>query len=245
MPAKRPLEERFWEKVDKCGPLGPYVDTPCWIWTAYRNTQGYGYIGVQRRRTPAHRVSWLLHRGIIADQLLVLHRCHNSSCVNPEHLYLGTHAQNMSDKVSSGRCASFPGSSHPNSRLNDRDVEGILLARSSGLTLAQIANQYIVSEATVAGICTGRTWRHIDRSSYSSIDLAPGSSRQSFSPEMRKSIIHARSLGYSYPQIAERLGISVTSAHRVCKQYEDAACTAIQRSNSSTIATRETCGTSS
>jgi hypothetical protein len=94
------LLERFWAKVKKT--------ESCWIWTAYRNRQGYGRIGTSAAKsTNAHRVSWIIHNGPITENQFVCHKCDNPSCVNPHHLFLGTRQDNINDMMIKKRSKHF------------------------------------------------------------------------------------------------------------------------------------------
>lgn len=92
------IESRFWKRVDKAGP------DECWPWTAARMPKGYGCMGVGKGVMEyAHRLAfWLVH-GEIPDGKFILHHCDNPPCVNPAHLYAGTHQDNMNDMKSRGR----------------------------------------------------------------------------------------------------------------------------------------------
>lgn len=93
-------EERFWDKVN----MGGSIDYPyCREWNAFRNKQGYGQFRFQDRMQKAHRVSWILNKGEIPEELCVLHHCDNPPCVNPDHLWLGTDADNVADRDEKGR----------------------------------------------------------------------------------------------------------------------------------------------
>jgi HNH endonuclease len=92
MPRHRPLTERFWEKVEKTD--------DCWLWLGNLNGNGYGYTKLEapsRRNELAHRISWTLHFGPIPEGLFVCHHCDTPPCVRPDHLFLGTHSDNMKD----------------------------------------------------------------------------------------------------------------------------------------------------
>lgn len=70
----------------------------CWIWTASKNSDGYGGLKLDGKSKKAHRVSWEMHNGPIPPGMHVLHRCDNPPCVRPDHLFLGTHKKNMEDR---------------------------------------------------------------------------------------------------------------------------------------------------
>lgn len=96
--------DRLWSKVER-GPA-------CWVWQAHRNRAGYGQFWFEGRSQKAHRIVWIITYGEIPDGLCVLHRCDNPPCCNPEHLFLGTKADNTADMDAKGRRRSAYGDAH-------------------------------------------------------------------------------------------------------------------------------------
>ncbi len=151
------IEERFWEKVDKRG------SDECWLWTA-SSSQGYGRLWNGKRPEGAHRISFRIHGGEIPDGQHVLHRCDNPPCVNPAHLFVGTSADNMADKVAKGRLrvGSTSGESHPRALLSQLDVLSIReKAHLGSATWAQMAASLGVSVAAICDVVTRRSWAHL------------------------------------------------------------------------------------
>lgn len=95
---RRPLEARFWEKVDKSG-----GNDACWAWAGRLDYYGYGQLDIDGKQERAHRLSWKLLVGDIPEDLWVLHKCDNPRCVNPSHLFLGDQKANVADMMAKGR----------------------------------------------------------------------------------------------------------------------------------------------
>lgn len=163
-------EERFWKYVHK-------TDT-CWLWTAHKNRKGYGGFGVNGRSGEAHRFSWVLHFGPIPDGLCVLHNCpggDNPSCVRPDHLFLGTKADNCRDRHAKGRDAcgdrSGPrihrdqmprGEQINTAKLTAVQVQEIRRRYAAGgINMTELAALYGVDKTNVRHIVRRLTWRHV------------------------------------------------------------------------------------
>lgn len=144
--------ERLLSKVEK--------SEGCWNWMARKTPQGYGRISVGNVNKLAHRVAFELMVGPIGN-LHVLHRCDNPSCVNPAHLWLGTNADNVADKVSKGREPSHIGENNNRSRLTPNDVLEIRSKFRSGVSRSELAKKYGIVPAYVNQIASNKAWRHI------------------------------------------------------------------------------------
>lgn len=107
--------ERFWSKVQK-------TDS-CWLWKGAKNQFGYGFFRLGSRNEVAHRVSYNWIKGEIPSGLLVLHTCDNPSCVNPDHLFIGTHSDNMRDMYRKKRHkGGNPPSCHPSQPYHSKGL---------------------------------------------------------------------------------------------------------------------------
>ena len=145
---------RFWAKVQK-------TDS-CWEWTASMFPNGYGQFK-HRDEMYAHRFSYEAHHGEIPDGAYVLHHCDNRACVRPDHLYSGTHADNMRDMVARGRARSpaLKGSANGSARLSEEDVRQIRDRKAKGERARILADEFETTEGNIHQIVSRRNWRHI------------------------------------------------------------------------------------
>lgn len=153
----------------------PEPNSGCLLWLQYVDNWGYGrgtYLGIP---LAAHRFSWLTHRGSIPDGMKVCHRCDVPSCINPDHLWLGTDSDNAADRNAKGRqsrgarhVAAFMsdrwmearprGARHGNAKLTEQDIREI---RSRGGLQREIAAEFGISQRTVSQIRRLEVWKHV------------------------------------------------------------------------------------
>lgn len=144
--------QRFWSHVDKGSP------TDCWLWMASRLPDGYGNFSVAHRPVRAHRWSYQEAFGEIPDRLHVLHHCDNPPCVNPGHLFLGTHADNMRDSARKGR-QGHPGSRNGRAKLTVAQVRDIRQSFTGHHgEKSALARKYGVSCNQICLILSNRSW---------------------------------------------------------------------------------------
>ena len=137
----------------------------CWEWNGHRDGRGYGRLRVEGRLQPTHRVAYEIWVGPIPELLgtdfrgtVIMHKCDNPPCINPEHLEPGTQAQNMRDMRTRGRGRYPSGESAFSSRLTQAQVHEIR-DRYPQQTRAQLARDFGVGWSTVQSIINNRTWR--------------------------------------------------------------------------------------
>lgn len=133
-------------------------ETGCIEWTGSVNTSGYGHIRHGGKLVLVHRAAWELKNGPISDGLQVLHKCDNRTCRNEEHLFIGTHKDNMVDRDTKGRNIAFPGEMHANAKLTEKQIKEI---REDLRTQMEIARDYGVCQALISKVKRGEAWRHV------------------------------------------------------------------------------------
>jgi len=144
------VEDRFWSRVEKTD--------GCWLWRWSLNKLGYGVIGVRGRAVRAHRLSWELANGPIPDGKVICHHCDNPRCVRPDHLFVGSHADNVADKVAKGRCPR--GENAGPAKLTGAQAAEIRAARDAGESYASIAARFGVGLSATWKVAMNRT--HVD-----------------------------------------------------------------------------------
>lgn len=173
--------ERFWLCVQKAA--------GCWLWTGYKDRDGYGRFKVNSKTVGAHQFSYQLHRGAIPNGLHICHHCDNPSCVNSDHLFLGTNQDNIADRTRKGRTASGEhnghytkpentkrGTTHYNygntnapqkgvgngrAKLTEDDVRNIRRLANRNLSKRAIAAQFGVTDVLIGKIIRRELWPHV------------------------------------------------------------------------------------
>lgn len=131
----------------------------CRVWNTDNTSNRYGWVSSGNINQSAHSLSYEINVGSIPDGMNVLHRCDNGLCIRPEHLFLGSHAENMADKVAKGR--QVKGDRINTSKLNEGAVIEIRRRLSDGDSHRDIALEYSVDESTIRAIRDGKTWKHL------------------------------------------------------------------------------------
>lgn len=133
----------------------------CWNWTGSENSNGYGRFVLNDRHILAHRLSYELFFGKIPNGLNVCHKCDNRKCVNPEHLWLGSQSENLTDASTKGRMKQPDTRAHRNGNttLTWDKVRAIRAMHARGLRKFHIARLFNVSASTISNITNHQTWK--------------------------------------------------------------------------------------
>ena len=148
---KTSIEERFWSKVAITAD-----DNQCWLWLAGKTDNRYGHFWYNSKVDKAHRVAWMLPDYVLPDGMEVCHSCDNPSCVNPKHLFLGTHQDNVDDMNLKGRGYKFKlyqNENHSNHKLTDVQVIEIRKQYAlGGISMEKLGFEYSVSASQICVI---------------------------------------------------------------------------------------------
>lgn len=153
------LPDKFWSNVTP-------VESGCWEWQGDRHDHGYGRFWNGKTKVYAHRLSAADFHGAIPEGMLALHHCDNTSCVNGEHLYIGTHKNNTQDMMRRGRgkyiLPYIKGEDQPNAKLtNDIVRDARALRARTGVTYIELGRRYGVDPNTIRLAVSGKTWKHV------------------------------------------------------------------------------------
>lgn len=153
-----------WDRVDKEGGPTHAKFGKCWVWTGHTCSKGYGRMSYKRKQCLVHRISYVLTYGVtLSEGQKVLHHCDNPSCVRPDHLFLGTYADNNHDRDGKDRQAK--GERNGKSVLTEDQVIEIRESYRKGVKgrgTVVLAKRYHVAVSTIRAVLLGRTWGHID-----------------------------------------------------------------------------------
>lgn len=140
----------------------------CWNWNAYIDKDGYGRFRIGNKQVRSNRASYLIYKGAIGENLVIRHKCDNPSCVNPDHLEIGTNFDNVMDMVCRNRQAkgekiyknrrSFKGQCSPKAKITEKQALSILSDERSHLTIAM---EHGLTRAAVSNLKRGITWAHL------------------------------------------------------------------------------------
>jgi hypothetical protein len=150
----KPLLARLEEHVS------PEPNTGCWFWMGAVNTYGYPHSYMGGKCYMMHRVSYEAHKGPIPKGLLACHHCDTPLCINPDHIFIGTEADNSADCARKGRASR--GEKHPFAKLNEAKVREMRAIHAAGGTqITQLARMFGVSRPVAQKVCQGKLWRHV------------------------------------------------------------------------------------
>lgn len=166
---RRSSPKRFWARVNVDGPLVRPDLGRCWVWTGRRDGNGYGHVTWCTRDIIAHRLAYSLHHGRIPSGGIVMHACDYPPCCNPNHLSLGTIAQNNRDAFARGRNNTDhlhrSGSASGRAKLTEARVVELRCAWRAGESIKAIALRTGLAVGTVHPMLHGKTWAHVEEAS--------------------------------------------------------------------------------
>ena len=137
-----------------------YDKKDCVEWDKCRDKAGYGVSWYKGKKVAAHRKAWMINNGDIENGLFVLHKCDNPPCVNVDHLFLGTHTDNMRDRFSKGRARLDGKPLRIGAKVTEKDVIAIRIM-ASAFTQRQLSEMYGITSSAISRIVTRSNWRNL------------------------------------------------------------------------------------
>jgi hypothetical protein len=147
----RDFDARFWENTDRT--------SGCWIWQgAFCASTGYGDITIDHKSCPVHRIAYeIYYNAEIPKGKMVLHSCDHKTCINPEHLHIGTHLDNMQEAIDRGRTCK--GEKNGNSIYTEKQIREIkTYMKGHPRSLRWMSRTLAIPRSTLRDIQSGRCW---------------------------------------------------------------------------------------
>jgi len=148
--------KRFWSKISF-----PTNENDCWILNTSVDKDGYSWFHLNHKMIKGHIFNYVIHFGQVPENMCVCHSCDVRNCVNPKHLFIATHQDNISDRVKKGRTHKHIGVLNGRSKLDEnlvRQIRNDLITD----TILNVANKYGMGTTTIINIKHGRTWKHVN-----------------------------------------------------------------------------------
>ncbi len=165
---KSPNEKEYFDRLKSRLLSKSKKNGECIEWQGTKDKKGYGITGICNKslniekHTSTHRISWMVWKGGIPEEMCVLHKCDNPSCFNPEHLFLGNRKDNSDDMIKKGRQHHLKGEDQPNSILTEEQVLKIRkLYKRWVYTVKILAKEFGVSETCIKEVIRGNSWKHL------------------------------------------------------------------------------------
>lgn len=143
--------------------IAPKNENGCMLWRGSKNHCGYGLVAILPKWSiKAHRFIWELHnKATIPKGMVIMHTCDVKACVNPEHLKLGTIADNNLDKIQKGGHGSAKGEAHKDAKLTIQKVKEIRLKSKQGISMRVLSKEYGVACSNIYNVVSNKSWKHV------------------------------------------------------------------------------------
>lgn len=216
--------EKFWSRVDKKS------ESECWAWKMSCNSRGYGKFQVGRKTISAHRFSIVASGNEIPDGMFSCHKCDNPPCCNPNHLFIGSSADNQRDMADKGRSCKGernPSKTHPElfrgennygHKLTDEIVSRLRESPPIGANMNSEALKYSVSASALRGAIVGSTWKHLPATNPNKLQAFLNAShpiRVRITRQTADLVKEQLRLGMGVKEVSAKMGIHQRTVRRI------------------------------